>query len=83
MEVRTRAASPLDWAITQENLGMVLESLGDRHDEPAELYTEALACYKAALEVFEAAGMDRDQANCTRIRARIPEDFATDPSADS
>ena len=30
LEVHTRAAHPVDWAMTQENLGLAFEAMGDR-----------------------------------------------------
>ena len=57
--------------MTQENLGLVFEAMGDRGDEPAGRYAEALACFDAALEVFGAGGMERNRARCARSRARV------------
>ena len=45
---------PLDWAGTQNNLGNALSSLGKRESGRARL-EEAVAAYRAALEVLEAA----------------------------
>ncbi len=52
---------PLDWAMTQNNLGIALETLGERESGTARL-EEAVAAYRAALE------------ECTR--ERVPLDWA-------
>jgi hypothetical protein len=61
LEERTRARVPLDWAMTQNNLGLALASLGERESGTARLQ-EAVAAYRAALE--------------ERTRARVPLDWA-------
>lgn len=71
LEVRTRAARAADWAITQQNLALVFEAIGDDEDEPDHRYAEALACLDAALEVFEADGLERNRADCEGNRARV------------
>jgi tetratricopeptide (TPR) repeat protein len=53
--VRTRERVPLDWAATQNNLGNALQTLGEREDGTGRL-EEAVAAYRAALEVFRPAG---------------------------
>jgi hypothetical protein len=40
---------PLDWAMTQNNLGNALRTLGERESGTARLQ-EAVAAYRAALE---------------------------------
>ena len=52
---------PLDWAMTQNNLGIALSTLGERESGTARL-EEAVAAYRAALE------------ECTR--ERVPLDWA-------
>jgi tetratricopeptide (TPR) repeat protein len=54
LKERTRERVPLDWALTQNNLGIVLTSLGEREGGKKRL-EEAVAAFKAALEVFEPA----------------------------
>lgn len=54
LEERTRDRVPLDWAGTQNNLGIALATLGERESGTARL-EEAIAAYGIALEVFEAA----------------------------
>ena len=49
LEERTRARTPLQWALTQTNLGNALAILGDREKGTARL-EEAVAAYQAALE---------------------------------
>ncbi len=61
LEVRTRERVPLDWAMTQNNLGTALSTLGAREAGTQRL-DEAVAAYRAALEV--------------RTRERVPLDWA-------
>ena len=49
LQYRPRDTAPLDWAATQNNLGLVLADLGNREDGTAHL-TEAVAAFRAALE---------------------------------
>ena len=57
LEVYTRAAHPVDWAMTQNNLGVALADQAGRTDGAAGggLLGEAVAAYRAALEVRTAA----------------------------
>jgi tetratricopeptide (TPR) repeat protein len=48
--VRTRERFPLAWAMTQNNLGNALQTWGEREGS-AEHLKEAVAAYRAALEV--------------------------------
>jgi len=58
---QTRDRVPLNWAMTQNNLGIALSTLGERESGTARL-EEALAAFRAALE--------------ERIRDRAPLDWA-------
>lgn len=58
---RPRNDLPLDWAMTQNNLGVALQTLGERESGTARL-EEAVAAYRAALE--------------ERTRDRVPLDWA-------
>ena len=49
LEEQTRERVPLDWATTQNNLGLALARLGERESGTARL-EEAVAAYRAALE---------------------------------
>ncbi len=49
LEEWTRERVPLDWAMTQNNLGNALQTLGGRESGTGRL-EEAVAAYKAALE---------------------------------
>ena len=62
LEERTRERVPLDWAMTQNNLGNALRTLGERESGTARL-EEAVAAYRAALEEW--------------TRERVPLDWAT------
>ncbi len=61
LEERTRERVPLDWAATQNNLGVVLRALGEREDRTERL-EQAVAAYRAALE--------------ENTRERVPLDWA-------
>ena len=49
LEERTRDRAPLQWAATQNNLGTVLQTLGERENGTGKL-TEAVAAYREALK---------------------------------
>ena len=86
LEVHTRAAHPVDWAMTQENLGLVFEDEGDRGrdgDDQAGWYREALVCFDAALGVFGAGGLEWNRAKCGRNRARVAGKLGVGPSGGS
>jgi tetratricopeptide (TPR) repeat protein len=51
LEERPRKWVPLDWAMTQNNLGNALQTLGKRESGTARL-EEAVAAYRAALEEY-------------------------------
>ena len=61
LEERTRERVPLDWAATQNNLGVALRSLGGR-EGGTERLEEAIDAYRAAFE--------------ERTRERVPLDWA-------
>ncbi|WP_298372089.1 tetratricopeptide repeat protein, partial [Azospirillum sp.] len=61
LKERTRARAPLDWAMTQNNLGNALQSLGERESGTARL-EQAVDAYRNALE--------------ERTRERVPLDWA-------
>jgi tetratricopeptide (TPR) repeat protein len=62
VELQPRERVPLDWAATQNNLGLALWSLGERESGTAKL-EEAVAAYREALQ--------------ERTRERVPLDWAT------
>jgi hypothetical protein len=78
LEVHARSAHPVDWAITQENLGLVFEAVGDRDDDPAHRYAQALDCLdapQAAVVVLaELAGLRGPLGGPSRAPARDPID---------
>ncbi len=53
LTVRTRGEHPVDWAMTQNNLGAALQQQGSRSAGPegAALLAEAVTAYRAALSV--------------------------------
>ena len=61
LKERTRERVPLDWAMTQNNLGNALRTLGERESGTARL-EEAVAAYRDALEEW--------------TRERVPLDWA-------
>ena len=62
LEVRIRERTPLDWAITQTNLGKSLSALG-YWTEDVDVLKQAVATHRAVLEV--------------RNREQVPLDWAT------
>jgi tetratricopeptide (TPR) repeat protein len=66
LEERTRDRVPLDWATTQNNLGIALRKLGERESGTARL-EEAVAAYRAALK--------------ERTRDRVPLQWAATQNA--
>jgi tetratricopeptide (TPR) repeat protein len=69
---RTRERVPLQWAITQNNLGSALMTLGER-ESGSEQLGQAAAAYRAALEELTNAPFYRDtaQSNLKRVLALI------------
>ncbi len=53
MQEQTRERVPLQWAMTQNNLGNALVGLGERESGTARL-EEAVTAYRAAIEEFNA-----------------------------
>ena len=51
LQKRTRDRVPLDWAATQNNLGLALSKIGQLESGTARL-EEAVTAYRAALEEF-------------------------------
>jgi tetratricopeptide (TPR) repeat protein len=82
-EVRTREADPRGWAMVQQDLGQILEALGDLGDDPARRYAEGLACLDGALQVFADGDIKANWATCARSRARMARKLAAWPSAES
>jgi DNA-binding SARP family transcriptional activator len=75
LEVRTRADDPIDWARAQRNLGLALEEMGDRGGtDAARCYRDALACFEAALTVFDHGG---NHEACTAHRQCVAEKLAS------
>jgi tetratricopeptide (TPR) repeat protein len=62
LDLRPQKAAPLDWAITQNNLGLALWALGERESGTARL-EEAVVAFRAALQ--------------ERTRERVPLAWAT------
>jgi hypothetical protein len=80
LEERSRDRVPLDWATTQNNLGLALARLGERESGTARL-EEAVTAWDACLTVTEAlwptewvedvrARRDEALAETTRRQAR-------------
>ena len=70
----TRERVPLQWALTQMNLGIALEALGERESGTARL-EEAVDAYRAALEELDARagsasmGEDADESRHCALEA--------------
>jgi exonuclease VII small subunit len=61
LEERTRERVPLDWAMTQMNLGLALWTLGER-TKRRETLVDARAAIAGAFEAFMAAGQEHRRA---------------------
>ena len=61
LEERTRERVPLGWAMTQNNLGLVLQTIGERESH-TETLQQAVEAYRLALEEY--------------TRERVPLDWA-------
>ena len=76
LEERTRQRAPLDWAMTQNNLGATLQRLGERESGTAHL-EDAVEAYRAALKVFQEAQasfyVKHTQSNLVRADALLAE----------
>jgi hypothetical protein len=74
LQERTRDGAPLQWAMTQNNLGTALQLLDERESGTARL-DEAVAAFRAALDVFRAAGagfyVERTERNLARAEALL------------
>jgi hypothetical protein len=68
LKERTRDRVPLDWSMTQNNLGNALRTLGEREGGTRRL-EEARAAIGMAWDVYREAGMGRyDPSFETRLR---------------
>jgi hypothetical protein len=77
----TRERVPLDWAMTQNNLGTALSILGERENQ-AHLLRNALEAVKGAAEIYRAAGMVQyDDYFADRISGLEAEMVAMDPTS--
>ena len=76
LEERTRERVPLDWAMTQNNLGGALAILGER-EVGTEHLGQAVRAYRAALEEFgtEESPRYRDKVlkNLHRVLKKLQE----------
>jgi Tetratricopeptide repeat len=70
----TRERVPLDWAMTQNNLGNALSTLGERESGTGRL-EEAVAAYRAALKEWTQAAAPYQhqiaQENFDRVNASL------------
>jgi hypothetical protein len=57
LKERTREKVPLDWAVTQNNLGNALMMLGERKSDPARLQ-DAVSAYNNALAISREVKAD-------------------------
>jgi hypothetical protein len=76
LKERTRERVPLDWAMTQNNLGNALQTLGERGSGTARL-EEAVAAYRVCIEVFEHSGASHHLAVAQRNLAGAEADIAS------
>lgn len=71
LAVRSREASPVDWALTRESMGQAEAMRADSAPDPQPHLAAALAHVDAALEVFDAAGMTFNHQKAKALRDRI------------
>lgn len=75
LEVQSKAAAPLDWATTMNNLGSVLVNIPDPPGR-ADHLEEAIRCFRSALEVRQRDRLPLDWArtiaNLAQAVARLP-----------
>ena len=76
LEVRTREAVAMGWAITQENLALLFEVMADQGDEPQEKLEAALEAVSGALEVYREVRATYDIGTAERLEARLRERLA-------
>jgi hypothetical protein len=72
----TRERVPLDWAMTQNNLGNALRALGERESGTARL-EEAVAAFRDAIKVFEHSGASHYLAVAQRNLASAEAEIAS------
>ncbi|SFR31993.1 hypothetical protein, partial [Litoreibacter janthinus] len=70
LEVRTKDAMPMDWAITQFNLCILHLALFDQTNAPAHLDT-AQAHLDNAVEIFTRAGASHYLNSCATQQTEI------------
>lgn len=68
LEARRRDQAPLDWAMTQRNLGLALLTLG-QGESGTDTLKRAVAAYEAALTVWTRERVPRDWARTQRYLA--------------
>ncbi|MEL8055295.1 MAG: hypothetical protein AAGK66_04015, partial [Pseudomonadota bacterium] len=76
LEVRTRDAAPMDWALTQENLALRFEAMADQGDNPRVRLEAGLEAVRGALEVFRQAGSTFNVEKAERLEAHLREKLA-------
>jgi tetratricopeptide (TPR) repeat protein len=82
LQERTRDKVPLDWAITQNNLGNALRALGKLESGTARL-EEAAGAYQAALLVLRPAPAEYYTQITERNLQRVQQEIAERKSARS
>src|SRR5262249_3421012 len=84
LEVMTREQFPQDWAMTQNNLGNVLNDLGTRlnGELSAQCLELSVAAYRAALEVYNPEQLPQDWAMTQYNLGSVLSELATRTSAE-
>jgi len=70
LKERTRERVPLDWAMTQNNLGNALLSLGER-ESGTEKLEEAVAAYREALKELTTGASPHNHSIAQRNLDRV------------
>jgi tetratricopeptide (TPR) repeat protein len=64
LQEQTPERVPLDWAGTQNNLGIALQTLGER-ESGTQYLEEAVGAFQKSLKVFQAADATHDVETTT------------------
>jgi hypothetical protein len=74
LEERTPTRTPLDWAMTQSNLALALETMAVVRRDPVIL-SDAISCLNAALSLYSKenakAALETAERNMDRMKTRL------------
>jgi tetratricopeptide (TPR) repeat protein len=83
LTVRTKQATPADWAATQFNLALIFRDVAKQPGvDPRVWFTRAIAAGKAALLVYEASSYPEDHANTAKLLTSLRSAYESLSGAD-